>query len=100
MSVDWGNGAVGATGGAIAAFVAWMLGRSDSAQQRREAETRRIAREVLIEQAIDKRVTLIEVALPRIEIKIDDTAEVVLSTRKTLEDLVLSGRLQIKRDAQ
>lgn len=96
--MDWREPIAGAGGGLLAVILQWMLGRSDAAQAKRDAETRRIAREVLIEQAIDKRVTLVEEILPRVEKKIDDTAELVRSTNDTLNTLAREARLHVRRD--
>lgn len=100
--MDWHDG------GAVAGFIAALatvfgfgLSRTDKAQEQRDRRTRDIARSVYDEEServnADVRINTIEVILPRIERKIDDTADLVRSTSDTFNQLLASGTLHIRK---
>jgi hypothetical protein len=75
--LDLHDAAVGAGGGVLAAVLSWLLGRSDTAKERRENEIRRVAEKVVTEARVEIRLNTIETLLPEIRQGVQDTKESV-----------------------
>lgn len=93
---DWFSAATGAGGGLLVAFFSWLLGRSETAQERRRSEMRRVAREVYSEEKIGER-------LVALETKVDGTASSVTEIRTDVKsidaklDQILLDHIPIRR---
>lgn len=90
---DWSEAAAAVGGGLLATVTSWLLGRSDSARSRRVEEMRDVAEKVISEQKVDVRLNTLEIVLPRVEEKIDETHDMV----RSLHELALTGRLPIRK---
>ncbi len=96
--MSWSEAVAGTGGGLIVAFVSWILGRSDSAATRRKEEIRTVAGQLIQEQKTDVRLTVIETLFPQIQKDIHEVKETVTSTNEKIDQLLLGGRLMIKKD--
>ncbi len=83
-------------GGAFATLLQWLLGRRDSAADRRRGAADRRREEV---RSIVRDET--DVRLAKIEVVLNETRETVKSTNEKLDSLLLlnGGRLHIRRAA-
>lgn len=79
----------------------WLLGRSDTAKDRREKEIRAIAEKAITDAAekmnVNVRLNTIETLLPIIKSEVSEVKELVMSTNETLNNLARDGRLPIRR---
>lgn len=94
--MDVSEAVSGAVGGSIAALFAWLLGRSDTAAQRRRTESRAVAREVLSETGHGERLARIEATVSSCERGVDEVKASVAGVSDKLDQILLSGRIHIK----
>lgn len=100
--MDWHDGgAVAGLLAAVAGVLGFGLSRTDHAQEKREEEIRRIA-DQSVRDANEKinasvRLNTIETMLPVISEDVKDVKSAVAATNEKLDQLLLAGRLHIKR---
>lgn len=90
--IEWSSGATGAAGGLMATFLAWLLGKSDSSQQRRDAEARRVAREIISEAKIDVRLATIETQFEGFDRSLTENSALTRATAEAVNRI--EGRLE------
>ena len=96
--MDWREPIAGAGGGLLAVIIQWILGRSDTSQDRRRQQ---IHTEALIAVEQSGKFALAgeqKILHERISEDIDEIKTTVHTMDRKLDDILLTGRINVRRN--